>query len=242
MHVPIHKRYEIIFLSSHPLGPKLSLKAVAKAVKCGKTTVKYWLDQWKKSKDLTDLPLCGRPRATTPKQDKTIVSLANRETFATSRDIQNRLKRKRVDISPRTIQRRFNEAGAKFSPLMFKPLLTEDHRKNRLKWAKDHLSTDWNQVIFSDETTVYLNKAKGRVWNLPGKKKVARTVKHPTKVNVWGCFSSKGFGRIICFKENLNAELMCDIYKRGLLPTASDQFGPDSTSWKLQEDNDPKHT
>ena len=35
---------------------------------------------------------------------------------------------------------------------------------------------------------------------------------------------------------------MCDIYKRGLLPTARKQFGHDSTLWKLQEDNAPNHT
>ena len=35
---------------------------------------------------------------------------------------------------------------------------------------------------------------------------------------------------------------MCDIYKRDLLPTARKQFGHDSTLWKLQEDNVPKHT
>ena len=34
---------------------------------------------------------------------------------------------------------------------------------------------------------------------------------------------------------------MCDIYKRGLLPTSRKQFGRDSMLWKLQEDNDPKH-
>ena len=70
---------------------------------------------------------------------------------------------------------------------------------------------------------------------------IVRTVKHPVKVNVWGCFSSKRFGRVVCFKESLNAELMCDIYKRGLLPTARKQFGYDSILWKLQEDNDLKH-
>ena len=34
---------------------------------------------------------------------------------------------------------------------------------------------------------------------------------------------------------------MCDIYKRGLLPTARKQFGHNSMLGKLQEDNDPKH-
>lgn len=96
-------------------------------------------------------------------------------------------------------------------------------------------------MIFSDETTIRMNSVKGLVWNLPGKKKIVRTVKHPVKVNVWGCFSVRGFGRVVCFNENLNANLMCDIYKYGLLPTARKQFGHDSTLWKLQEDNDPKH-
>ena len=96
-------------------------------------------------------------------------------------------------------------------------------------------------MIFTDETTARLNCVKGMVWNLPGKKKVVQTVKHPVKVNVWGCFSSKGFDRIVYFKEKLNAELMCDIYKRGLLPKARKQFGHDSMLWKLQENNDSKH-
>ena len=73
-------------------------------------------------------------------------------------------------------------------------------------------------------------------------KKAVRTVKHPIKANVWGCFSSKGLGHIVSFKQNLNAELMCDISKRDFLPTARKQFGYDSTLWKLQQDNDPKHT
>ncbi len=242
MTLPIHKRYEIVFFSCHPRGPKLGLKAVAKVVKCHKTTVKYWLDRWKESKDLTDFPRSGRKRKTTPKQEKKILSLADSEMFATNSDIGDRMKEKRAKISQRTVRRRLPEAGAKYNLPMSKPLLTEGHRKNRLKWAKRHRFTDWSRVIFSDETTAYLNRMKRRVWNLPGKKKFIRTVKHPVKVNVWGCFSSKIFGRIMCFKKNLNAKLMCDICKRGLLPTARNQFGPDSTSWKLLEDNDPLPT
>ena len=95
-------------------------------------------------------------------------------------------------------------------------------------------------MIFSDETTVRLNSVKELVWNFSGKK-VVRTVKHPVKVDVWGYFSSKDFGHIICFRQKLHAKFMCNIYKYVLLPTAQKQFGHDSTLWKLQEDNDPKH-
>ena len=72
--------------------------------------------------------------------------------------------------------------------------------------------------------------------------KKKRIVKHSTKVNVWSCLSNEGFGIIVCFNQNFNAELMCDIYKRGLLSTARKQFHLDSTIWELHEDNDLKHT
>ena len=101
---------------------------------------------------------------------------------------------------------------------------------------------DWNRIIFSDETTVRLNQLKRCVCNLPGKRKVFRTVEYPIKVNIWGCFSCNGFGRMCCFRENLKADLLCRIHKRYLLPTARDHFGGNSTYWALQEDNDPKHT
>ena len=67
---------------------------------------------------------------------------------------------------------------------------------------------DWNRIIFSDETTVRLNQLKRCVWNLPGKRKVFRTVKYPIKMNIWGCFSCNGFGSICCFRENLKADFV----------------------------------
>jgi len=74
---------------------------------------------------------------------------------------------------------------------MFKALLIEENRNNRFKWAKGHKCTYWDQVIFSDETTMLLNQVKWRVWNLPDKKKGVRNVKHSEKVNVWIVFRAK---------------------------------------------------
>ena len=93
-------------------------------------------------------------------------------------------------------------------------------------------------MFFANETTIRLNTVKGLVWNLGEKKKIARTVKHSSKVYIWSYSSSRSFGCIVCFKQNFNTELIYDIYKRG---TVRKQFGFDSTTWELQEDNDVKH-
>jgi len=79
------------------------------------------------------------------------------------------------------------------------------------------------------------------MWQHIGRRKIFRTVKHPQQVHVWGCFSALGFGKLISFTRNLDADFLCKIYKRGLLTSAWEFFGEGSVDWYLQEDNDPKH-
>ena len=68
---------------THPMGPQLSEKAVAKAVKYAKNTVQYWLNQWKELKDLSDIRRSGRLRATTEKLDHRIYKLSDSGNIAT---------------------------------------------------------------------------------------------------------------------------------------------------------------
>lgn len=146
-----------------------------------------------------------------------------------------------VNISVPTIWRRLHEAGAKYMNQLSKPLLTDKHKKFRLQWAKNHKNFDWNRVIFSDESTFQLNQRGRKVWTFPSGRKVFRSVKHPLKVHVWGCFSTSGFGKLICFQRNLNANFMVTLYEEGLLPSVEILFDEDCVDWILQEDNDPKH-
>ena len=101
MTLSVDKRYEIIFLSHHPMGAQLGVKAVAKAIKYAKSTVQYWLSRWKQSKDLSDSKCIGRPRSITEKVDQRISDLATTNTRA----IQRVLNRNNVDINQETIER-----------------------------------------------------------------------------------------------------------------------------------------
>ncbi|CAF4387106.1 unnamed protein product [Rotaria magnacalcarata] len=102
-------------------------------------------------------------------------------------------------------------------------------------------NVDWKNVIATDETTFRLSTVRRMHWQLPGHRTVRRTVKFPLKINVWGCMTSKGFGKITCFKENLKSHFLCtQIYQNCLLPTAKQFFGR-KKDWLLLKDNDPKH-
>ena len=45
MTLPIDKRYEIVLLSQHLMGPQLGEKAFAKVVKYAMSIVQYWLNR-----------------------------------------------------------------------------------------------------------------------------------------------------------------------------------------------------
>ena len=152
------------------MGPQLGEKAVVKVVKYAKNTVQYWLKRWKELKDLSDMKHPGRPRATAEKVDQRIYKLASSDNIATTGDIQSVFKRQNIGISQETIRQRFKEAGAKFSLSTSKPLLIENHRYDRLRWAPVTCDINCNQVIFSDEATVRLNPLKQHVWHLPRKR------------------------------------------------------------------------
>ncbi len=67
------------------------------------------------------------------------------------------------------------------------------------------------------------------------------TVKHGGgNIMLWGCFSAKGPGRLICVKERMNGAMYRDILSENLLPLA--RALKMKRGWVFQHDNDPKHT
>jgi transposase len=242
MEFSIEKHWEIIFLYLHRKGPKFSIREIAKEVQCSRDTVKTWIKRYQETGDVKDKERQGRKRKTTEEEDLDIIHIAKKHRTNTLAEISTAMSRQGVDISLNTVMRRLNEEGLyKLQPLK-KPLLLDNHRENRLKWAKANKKTDWSKIIFTDETTFsQFNKPK-KVWRQRGEKIKALTVKHSAKVHVYGCFSEEGFGNIYCFTNNLTSELLCTIYKTTLLSSARKFFGEDNHSWLLQEDNDPKHT
>jgi transposase len=241
MQLSIQQRWEIIVLHFHRLGPKLPIRTIAKELKYSTNTVEIWINRYKKTGDIQDEERQGRKRKTSEAEDLDITTMTKRLRSSSSAKISTLISKQGINISSATVRRRLNEQGLhKLQPLK-KPLLSDTHRLNRLKWAKNNKKTDWTKIIFTDETTISQFGKPKKVWRQKGEIVKVPTVKHSIQVHIWGCFSEEGFGNIYCFTDNLNAELLCKIYKKTLLPSAKKIFGKDDNSWKLQEDNDPKH-
>ena len=227
MSIPINKRYEIVFLSIHELGPKMSNNSISKIIGCSKKTVRYWLKRYKENKDLNELNRSGKNRYTSKIEDKKIIQIDKNGKMANMTLIQQKLKSEGLKIKKDTIRRRLKENGGKWSNIKSKKFLENNQKEERLKWAYNVRNIDWNKVIFTDETTFFLNKKHYKTRDFPPTKRTIKKIKQPIKVNVWGCFSEKGFGSIYCFTENLNAEKLCEIYSTALIESSQKKF-PDS--------------
>ena len=81
------KRLEIVFLSLHPKGPHMGNATISRWIKCHINTVKFWVNRYKRTGDVLDLPKKSRSRATTLKQDDMIVKVAENEPKITLRKI-----------------------------------------------------------------------------------------------------------------------------------------------------------
>ncbi len=84
----------------------------------------------------------------------------------------------------------------------------------------------WNYALLSDEAKINLFGWYGvkHVWRQPGEeykdKCVLPTVKHVgRRVMVWGCMSAAGTGELQFIQGTMNANMYCDILKRGSIPT-----------------------
>ena len=192
----------------------------------------------------------GTKKVTSKASDRILVRSSLKDRRATSTDLKRSLEESSgVQVSSRTIRRRLLDAGLGARRPRHKPLLTKKMQATRLKWAREHAKwtkTQWEKVIFSDESKFNLHGSDGKLYvrRRPGAEYrpecLVSTVKHPEDQMIWGCISSKGAGRLHFVKGTVNADVYIYILKTRLLSTIQDQFRK-PTNCKFQDDSAPCH-
>lgn len=118
----------------------------------------------------------GRPRATTRRDDRFIVTTALRNRRLNAVQLGQHLQEAReVEVSRWTVRRRLREGNLTAHRPANGPKLTPAHRQARLQFAREHLEwTDdqWSAVLFSDECRMCLhgNDGRRRVYRRPGER------------------------------------------------------------------------
>ena len=220
---------------------------ISRRVSCHRDTVANVLQRYHATGTPGSGARSGRPRATTAEEDLNIAVTARVERFTSPRRVKRQLA---LDVSPRTVDRRLQEAGLFGRVARHKRDYTPAQVQKRFAFADGykHWTVDqWSKVLFSDEKCFYGKGFCGQTWvrreigtALEPENCVSKTA-HPVKVNVWACFCAGGQGYMYIYNENLDAALMKRILDENLVPSAHLHFASNPPEqWFLLHDNDKK--
>lgn len=188
---------------------------------------------------------CGRRKKLSVQDDRAIIRWIRQDPLLTTKQISGRLSEQmNININPTTVQRRLQQLGCKSVKCRRVPKLTPAMMRKRLQFAKDHAHwtvQEWRRVCFSDESMFQCQTAGRRVmWQTPNSPPpVRQSVKHPTKVMVWGMISYKGAGRLHVCEGMMNQHKYRHVLETRMLPQTNEWF-PDG-NFIFMQDGAPCH-
>uniref|UniRef100_A0A4W5MPX7 Tc1-like transposase DDE domain-containing protein n=1 Tax=Hucho hucho TaxID=62062 RepID=A0A4W5MPX7_9TELE len=221
---------------------------VARAINCNVHTVRRLRQRCRETGWTADRPRSGRPRVTTPAQDRYIQAshLWDRYRMATT-TARVTPGTHNPSISAQTVRNRLRDAGLKACRPVVRQVLTRHHRQQHCLWAQTHCCwtrQDWQKVLFTDESRFCLTKGdfRIRVYRRRNERHTeACTLERDRgggSVMVWGGVSQHHRTELVVIAGNLNT--VC--YREDtLLPHVVPflQAHPDMTH---QYDNATSHT
>jgi hypothetical protein len=220
-------------------------QTIAHKIPCNLNTVGHWIRAWQQRHDLFDSDRSGRPRITSERTDVRIEEYADEKKFTTPREIKNELE---LDVSARTIRRRLDEVGLYGRVARVERDFTELELKKRIAFAEGFAhwtETDWEKVIFSDETH-FDRFGHGRQWV---QRPYASAFESPylnhapritESIGLWACFCARGIGQAEIYVGEYDSQRYCSMLYANLLATAR-AFYP-RQAWHLLHDNAPQHS
>lgn len=209
-----------------------SQRYAARVLNVAETTLRDALRRYRETGSLSRRSGQGRPRATNRTDDRFVQLYSVRNRGSNAVEMSQRLRAVRgVQVSAETV-RRLAEYGLAPYRLVRGPLLTAQHRRERLQFAHEHLEwteAEWGNVLFTDESrfSLYVSDGRQLVYRGRGERfspcKFAPNVQFGGgSVMVWGGISMNAKTDLHVFgRASLNAEAYIrDIFDMYVLPYA----------------------
>ncbi|GFW57603.1 HTH_Tnp_Tc3_2 domain-containing protein [Trichonephila clavipes] len=144
----------------------LSQADAARRLNVSRSVVQRLWDQYQSEDSVSRRPVPGRPRATTPAEDRFLALSARRRTTAVPQLVSDHFQASGRRISATTVRNRLHNAGLYARRPVVCVLLNGRQRRNRLCWAREHVSwtqQQWASVLFTDESRFTMESDSGRL-------------------------------------------------------------------------------
>lgn len=220
---------------------------VAEFVGCHQDTVRKIFKTYRETGNINRRrENCRADRKTTGEQDQALVSYVQDHPHTSGIRATRALN---LNISSRTVRRRWNQFGLNSYWAARKEPLTLGAKENRVGFCLQYLPVeedDWLKFVFSDESCVSMMKdGRVRVWRRKGERLSAQCIRYVQKsgrfsVPVWGWCSGAGVGNLTLIDGRLDSQQYTDILENIFIPQVHGIFGEERIN--LIQDQSPIHT
>ena len=184
-------------------------------------------------------PGSGKASKLTADAKKIIEEQMEKDDETTGVELQKLLAENDIQVASSTALRWRTELGWTSKGTSYCQMICEANEGKRLEWAEKNKDMSFEDVIYTDETTVQLETHRRTCCYKRGQKpRYKPKPKHPLKVHVWAGISHRGRTTLCIFEGKMNAPLFISILKKSLVPFIRDVY-PDGH--RFVQDNDPKH-
>ena len=198
-----------------------------------------WVEAAKQGRGANDKLRAGRPPKVTPAIRKKIKRNIKDKDQMSPRKIAAR-----VGVGRETIRVTAKRLGLHPYHKRKRQLLSADHKRRRLAFARKYAKHDWHATMLTDEKIFNLfpasNSRNDVVWtdspdSVPPRQRVSKSA----GIMVWGGITYYGKTPLIRLDGKVNAAAYQSALKR-MLPAANKLFG--ERHWCLQQDGASPHT
>lgn len=176
----------------------------------------------------------GKRPALTPKDTRRLIRKASNSTLSAAQ-LKSSLD---LGASRWTITRALKAGKLRWTKMLKKPLLTRNHKANRLEFCRSNMSQNWRSVWFCDEKKFNLDgpDCTAHYWHDPRKDPLIRPSRQMGGggVMVWLAFTADKKSSLCFLKPNMNSDSYQGLLYFHLLPYYS-------SGELLLQDNAPPH-
>ena len=182
----------------------------------------------------------GRPTKLSATALQSIENMMQRDDETTGKELVNTLRGNGVSVSTTTALKGRRLLGWTRRGTAYCQLIRAPNRTKRLQWARQNIGASFEDVIWSDETSVQMESHRRfHCYKRGCKPRYKPRPKHPVKVHVWAGISCRGPTGVCIFDGIMDASMYTRILETYLIPFIRDVY---PTGHRFMQDNDPKHT
>ena len=200
-----------------------------------KVGVAKFLCRYKETGSISCQPGMGRASKVTASICDTIEKPMEKDGETSGSD----LKAEGVEVSVSSVLRWRKDLGRTSKGTSYCQMICDANKKRRLQFAHETKEMTFDDIIYTDETTVQIETHRRMCsYKKDCKPHYKLKPKHSLKVHVWVGIGQCGKAGLCIFEGEKNAPLFISILRSSLLPFIKDVY---TDGHCFVQDNDPKH-